>query len=93
MQPTTTGKSIADRMRDCISAGMDAKTSAEKIAGQISMKRMSKKRLMELHGELSKAVCEFCARDFTPKPGDGEIGKRFCSVVCYESAFTHGETD
>lgn len=38
-------------------------------------------------------VCEFCARDFKPKPNDPDIARRFCSAVCYESAFTHGETD
>jgi hypothetical protein len=54
MQPTKTGKSFADRMRDCIAAGMDAKTSAEKIAREVSMKRMSKRKLIELHAELSK---------------------------------------
>jgi hypothetical protein len=56
MQPNNSGKSIADRMRDCIAEGLDAKASAEKIARQISMKRTSKRRLMELHAELSREL-------------------------------------
>ena len=46
-------KSIRDRVRECISMGLDAQATADKVAGEISMGRLSKGRLMSLHEELS----------------------------------------
>ena len=46
------GKSICDHMRDAIADGKSARESADYVISKISMKRFSRKRLVELYEDL-----------------------------------------
>ena len=46
------GKSLADRMRDCIAEGMSETQAVERVRQQVSTKRTSKRRLASLYQSL-----------------------------------------
>lgn len=46
------GKSICDHMRDAISEGMSSQAAADYVMSKISMKRFSRRRLVELYEDL-----------------------------------------
>lgn len=46
------GKSICDHMRDAIEEGKSAQASADYVISKVSMKRFSRRRLLELYDEL-----------------------------------------
>jgi hypothetical protein len=57
-RPTRKGKSIADRVRDCVSEGLDAEESAARVLREIGSSRFSRRRLVKLHGDIVVANLE-----------------------------------